>query len=136
MHSRLIFEYSHFYVSVYTCDNPLILARFSVTGVTKIWLVNFFYFKKFRFFRIVGFFVVGTTGQVCLGVCISEFWAYSQTFSALFFTHILECINILLWVFFVFCYCLFCTINCKMSVAVFLLVSFLHFISCVHMHIV
>ena len=93
----------------------------------------FFYFKKFWFW---GFFVVGTTGQVCFGVCMREFCAFAQMFSVRFFTHILACMKILFWAFFAFCFWLFCMINCKMSVAVFLFVSFLHFVSCGHIRIV
>ena len=65
-----------------------------------------------------------------------EFCAFAQILICAFFEYISECINILLWDFFVFFYSLFCIINYRISVATFLLVSFLHFASCGHMHIV
>ena len=92
-----------------------------------------FVLKNFRF---GGFFVVDTTDQVCFGVYMREFCVFAQMFSGCFFTFILVCMYILLLTFFVFCCLLFCMINCKMSVAVFLLVSFLCFVSCGHIRIV
>ena len=70
-----------------------------------------------------------------VSACMHEFCAFAQIFSVCFLIYILAYMDALFWAFFVFCSWLFCIINCKMSVAAFLLVSFLHFVSCGHIHI-
>ena len=125
-------------IFLYKVLHPLMFGHFSgyrwAKNIMNL-IGQFFYFKKFWFFRFGDFSSVDTTDQVRLGVCMREFCAFAQTFSALFFqiyffTHKYRDLGF-------FCVLLlpFLILLWEIKWRDFLLVLILHFVSCGHIRI-